>query len=251
MTVPTRPLVGLFHVLSFLLVAGITWPVEAIGGQLNLSWIEASLDVLGFSVERAVGIAGPFTILATTGPEATAYTDVAVDDATIYCYRVRAFNALAYSEYSAPACGATVPTALTLSLDINQQAFALGDRFRVDVTATNGGPVAVVDVYSGSLLPPASGPALGCPDGDAVAYLVDPPAGFGGVVFRCLSGGPSNAVPLYRRASVPGPVVTVDDFFGFNWPLTTAGSYTIFVFFTHPGTAEVTTLGIATVGYDP
>jgi hypothetical protein len=251
MTPSTRPLVASLRFLALLLMPAIIWPLQALGSQLSLSWVEASQEVLGFLVERSVGIAGPFTILATTGAGITVYTDASAADSTIYCYRVRAFNSAGYSTYSAPACGAAPPAKLTLALDINQQTFDLGEGFRVDVTLTNSGPVAVVDVYSGSILPPAAGPALGCPDGDAVAYLVDALAGLDGFVFRCLSEGPSRDVSLYSGVSVGLPILRIPDFFGFNWPDTTPGNYTSFMFLTQAGTANVIAVGTATISYAP
>jgi hypothetical protein len=240
-----------FLVASCLFLVTITWSVEAIGGQLNLTWVDTSTDELGFSVERSVGITGAFAVLAMTGPGVTTYTDATVADSTTYCYRVRAFNAAAYSGYSNPACATTAPAALALALSVNQQTFALANRFQADVTVINGAPSAVADVYFGSLLPSAAGPALGCPGGDAVAYLVDALAGLGGLVVRCLSEGLSSAVPLYHAVSVP--VLSVADFFGFgfNWPLTTPGDYTFFMALTQAGTTNVIALGTATVSYAP
>jgi len=48
---------------------------------------------------------GSFTEIATTGPGVTAYTDGGLADGTTYCYRVQAFNASGYSDYSNVACG--------------------------------------------------------------------------------------------------------------------------------------------------
>jgi hypothetical protein len=198
--------------VAALLVTTLSWAAAAHGAQLSLSWVDASPDVLGFEVARSVGIAGPFTALATTGPGITTYVDATVADATIQCYRVRAFNAAGYSEYSVPACGRTPAPAIALAFDPNQFAFAPGDRFRAGATAVNAGPEAIVDLYFGSLLPPAAGTALGCSDGGAVAYLVDASGGLDGLVFGCLSDGHANALPLYRGVSVPAGSVTVDDF---------------------------------------
>jgi hypothetical protein len=54
-----------------------------------------------------MGSTGTFTEIATTGATVTTYTDSAVSDGTTYCYRVRAYNPTAYSDYSNTACGAT------------------------------------------------------------------------------------------------------------------------------------------------
>ena len=100
---PSRRVVA--ALLLFLTI--LAWQTEAVGGQLNLTWIDTSTDELGFSVERSTGTTGTYGEVATTGAGITAYTDLTVADATTYCYRVRAYNAIAYSDYSNLACNAT------------------------------------------------------------------------------------------------------------------------------------------------
>ena len=92
---------------ALLLLATVAWHHEGFAGQLTLTWADNSIDETGFSVERRTGTTGPFAEIAVAGPGATALTDRDLADATTYCYRVRAFNTLAYSEYSNEACGAT------------------------------------------------------------------------------------------------------------------------------------------------
>ena len=95
---------------SFLLVTLLAWHVEAIAGQLTLTWLDRSTDELGFSIERSTGATGTFGEIGTTGPNVTAYTDRTVATGTTYCYRVRAFNATAYSDYSNAACATVAQT---------------------------------------------------------------------------------------------------------------------------------------------
>ena len=76
-------------------------------GQLTVTWVDNSTVEAGFSVERSTGSTGTFAEIATTGPAVTSYTDPTVADGTTYCYRVRAYNAADYSDYSNAACGAT------------------------------------------------------------------------------------------------------------------------------------------------
>ena len=92
---------------SFLLLTIIDGHGEAIAGQLGLTWIDRSADEVRFSVERSTGTAGTFAEIATTGPGVTTHTDPTIADSTTYCYRVRAFDAIAYSAYSNVACGAS------------------------------------------------------------------------------------------------------------------------------------------------
>ncbi len=97
----TRPAVVPW--LFLLLILG--WSAEAIGQQLTATWVDGSADELGFSVERASGTTGTFAEIGTTGPGITVYTDATIAASTTYCYRVRAYNATAYSAYSNVACG--------------------------------------------------------------------------------------------------------------------------------------------------
>ena len=90
---------------SLLALTLLAWPVEALAGQLSLTWDDNSGDELGFSVERSTGTTGAFTKIAVTGPGVPVYTDVGLADGTTYCYRVQAFNASADSDYSNVACG--------------------------------------------------------------------------------------------------------------------------------------------------
>jgi hypothetical protein len=116
---PSRQVVA----ASFLLVTLIAWHVEAIAGQLTLTWINSSTNEFGFSVERSTGTMETFGEIETTGPGVTTYTDLTVADDTPYCYRVRAFDATAYSGYSNVACA----TPLTVTLSLNETTFSNGD----------------------------------------------------------------------------------------------------------------------------
>jgi hypothetical protein len=97
---------------SFLVMASLVLPIltgwdsVASGGQLVATWLDAS-DEPSFAIERRMGTTGEFIEIGTTGPGVLNYADATVDDATTYCYRVRAFNATVYSDYSNVACATT------------------------------------------------------------------------------------------------------------------------------------------------
>jgi hypothetical protein len=95
------------RVAALLFMTSLTSRGEAIAAQLSLTWADSSIDEAGFAIERSTEIAGTFTEIAETGPGVTGYVDATVADDTNYCYRVRAFNTAAYSDYSNMACGAT------------------------------------------------------------------------------------------------------------------------------------------------
>ena len=94
-------------VATLLFLAMLAWHAETIAAQLTASWANNTADSVGLSVERSMGSTGAFTEITTTGPAVTTYTDPTVTDGTTYCYRVRAYNPTAYSDYSNTACGAT------------------------------------------------------------------------------------------------------------------------------------------------
>jgi hypothetical protein len=60
--------------------------------RVRLAWTDNSTTGAVFQIERAVGSAGGFTVLATTREGATSYDDRDVDEGNTYSYRVRACN---------------------------------------------------------------------------------------------------------------------------------------------------------------
>ena len=88
-------------------LTAMAWPMQSNAGQLTLTWTDNSSDEDGFAVEREIGSAGTFTQVATVGPDVASYIDSGLDSATVYCYRVRAFNTVGDSAYSNEACGTT------------------------------------------------------------------------------------------------------------------------------------------------
>ena len=163
-------------------------------------------------------------------------------------------------------------------------SFRTGDTLQVDLTVSNPGPALVVDAFFGLVLPPASGPALGCPNGDAVAFFVNNLTAFS---LTCLSAPPQSFPPLAQSVTFPANVapVTIPNFFSLLWPADsavaiaafgdgtvvgpqagatashvypTAGTYTLFLFVTPPaafadgfGPDDLTALTTASVDFAP
>ncbi len=67
--------------------------------QVSLTWTDNSQGESGFSIERKQS-GGQFAEIATIPADQTTYTDSTVQAGKTYTYRVRAFNAGAYSAYS-------------------------------------------------------------------------------------------------------------------------------------------------------
>jgi subtilisin family serine protease len=66
---------------------------------IDLIWLDNSSNEDGFEIERHAGD-GNFAKVAETGPGATSYGDTGLQASTTYTYRVRAFNAAGFSDYS-------------------------------------------------------------------------------------------------------------------------------------------------------
>jgi hypothetical protein len=96
----------------------------------------------------------------------------------------------------------------TLDLSLNQPSYAPGDPLALDATVANPGPAAPVDAYLGVILPPAAGPAVGCPGGDAIAFFTP---GLGGAEIRCGSDPPSGFPRFATGVVVPAdlPLIVV------------------------------------------
>lgn len=67
--------------------------------QINLTWVDASTNETGFSIERKTGT-GAYVVVGTASANATAYQDTGLAAGTTYQYRIRAVNTCGYSAYS-------------------------------------------------------------------------------------------------------------------------------------------------------
>jgi hypothetical protein len=131
--------------------------------QIDLNWQDNSLNESGFEVQRSTtGSSGVFTVVGTTGPGATSYSDFGLAGSTQYCYRVRTFRTTGhkntYSDFSSVACATTpfapVPAAPSTVAAIAQYGYAINvtwldnssdeTGFRVERAASSAGPWAIV-----------------------------------------------------------------------------------------------------------
>lgn len=126
--------------------------------QVDLTWPDNAVNEAGYEVHRSSG-AG-FTAVASTGANATSYSDLGLAPATQYCYKVRPFKLsgrkTTYSAFSAAACATTlnaVPAAsnaaaVPLSSNVVEIRWAdnatAEEGFRVQRASTPVGPFVTV-----------------------------------------------------------------------------------------------------------
>lgn len=71
-------------------------PTKLIGtiistSQVNLSWIDNSIDETGFKIERK-GLIGEYSVVGTVNANVTSFNDVGLELNSIYIYRICSFN---------------------------------------------------------------------------------------------------------------------------------------------------------------
>ena len=71
------------------------------GSRIDVTWVDASDDELGYRVERCFNVnCTTFSQIASVGPNLATSSDLGVALNTSYSYRVRAFNAVGFSGFS-------------------------------------------------------------------------------------------------------------------------------------------------------
>jgi hypothetical protein len=90
--------------ISLVTIAMFSWHGVARAAQLTLRWTDNAMNEDGFQIERKIGSAGTFTLIATTKADVTLYTNIDLTFGSTYCYRVRTHNAAGYSDYSNEVC---------------------------------------------------------------------------------------------------------------------------------------------------
>jgi len=68
--------------------------------SLLLGWNYGSSSAIGFGIDRAASLSGPWTTVATVLAPLTTYLDTGLQASTTYHYRVWAYNAAGNSDYS-------------------------------------------------------------------------------------------------------------------------------------------------------
>ena len=73
---------------------------------INLTWADNSNNEAGFRIERKTGDGGTYSEITAVGANVTGYNDAGLNPATLYYYRIKAYNTAGSSSYSNEA-GAT------------------------------------------------------------------------------------------------------------------------------------------------
>jgi uncharacterized delta-60 repeat protein len=133
-----------------------------------------------------------------------------------------------------------------LRLDLNQSSFVPGETLRAGIAEANYGKEIMVDKYFGALLPPAAGPGLGCPAGDAIVFLTPR------MVLTCRSASPQTFEPVARNLLLPAhfPALRTPNFYSIVWPSEApTGTYTFFIAFTRAGTVDILALATTSASF--
>ncbi|MFH1148329.1 MAG: NBR1-Ig-like domain-containing protein, partial [Pseudomonadota bacterium] len=75
--------------------------------RIDLAWVDNANNETGYKIERKLGAEGTYSVIATLGPNASAFADTQVAWESTYYYRVRAYNSIDYSAYSNEASAST------------------------------------------------------------------------------------------------------------------------------------------------
>jgi hypothetical protein len=83
-------------------------PSLASAQSIGLTWKDNSADEAGFEIQRRTGTSGTYVEITKTAANIQAYKDIGLNFATLYCYRVRAFNTNGLSAWSNETCASTI-----------------------------------------------------------------------------------------------------------------------------------------------
>ncbi|HUB24149.1 MAG TPA: fibronectin type III domain-containing protein [Tepidisphaeraceae bacterium] len=83
--------------------------------QINLTWTDTATNAFGYYVEASEDNGNTWSQIATLGPTAAAYSAVGLQADTLYTFRVRAYNSLGDSAYTADASATTTNTSVTVN----------------------------------------------------------------------------------------------------------------------------------------
>jgi hypothetical protein len=203
------------------------WPAEAPDGRIVVGWEDntagGALDaVLALSTDGGSSFAGFQNLSDNASTTSTEVVTLFGPEGTLYVVWED------YQEGQGEIFLRIARSAVALALDANRSVVSAGDPLVLSASAENPGFPRAIDVYLGVLPPPALGPMLGCPGGDAVVFFLLP----AGARTACISALPQGMVPLVSGAVLPGalPLTTFPGILSVAWPGDApSGSYAFFL----------------------
>jgi hypothetical protein len=123
----------------------------ASGSSANLTWNNNATNEVSYLLERSINGA-PFEGIAVIGANLTTFTNVALDFANAYYYRLRAWNNAGYSDYSEIA---SLTPAEVLAIDLQPQNTTIlpGGAASFTVLARGAAPIAYQWYHAGTIIP--------------------------------------------------------------------------------------------------
>jgi hypothetical protein len=82
--------------------------------QIDLSWNDISYGESGFEIERRQGSTGAYTLIGTTDADTESFSDMGLQDSSVYFYRARAYKHGINSGYSREAHAPAAPSGLSV-----------------------------------------------------------------------------------------------------------------------------------------
>ena len=120
---------------------------------IDLAWSYSAAGAAGFKIERSPTPNGPWIPISITN--STTYADSGLSDATVYYYRLRAYNSTGYSLYSNEANGETLVNTNYTPLSIPSGVIATAtsiSQVSVSWNASTGSGLAGYQVYRNGTL---------------------------------------------------------------------------------------------------
>lgn len=103
--------------------------------EINLNWNDNAVNEDGFLLERKEG--DEFLEIATLAPNVTSFNETTLQSATDYTYRIRAYNAEGFSNFSNEVTVTTLPdTYITSAFQITEDAYVRGGKYSDDTFGT-------------------------------------------------------------------------------------------------------------------
>ncbi|MBS1659465.1 MAG: fibronectin type III domain-containing protein [Bacteroidetes bacterium] len=131
--------------------------------KVQITWTDNSTTENGFEVYRATSSAGPFVTIATTGANATSYTDSTAQAATTYYYKVQAINQYGSSGFDAASLGGVSYSLYTnytfnnLAQLNSQTPFSTGSQANVSLSAAGTQTTNYALKFAGTINIPTTG----------------------------------------------------------------------------------------------